>query len=154
MVDERPSSRDLTWELGLSAPDQLSRIADAQDTKAMGTFATASVIIGVVAAVSRDLDYSGMFFAAFAFFVITAALCLYIVVVRSFQGPDDPRTLREDFWDKEPEEARSLLWGFTEAAFDANRNIVKAKGKALQWAIPSLFVEVVLLLTWLLVTSS
>lgn len=154
LPNENPSSRDLTWARGLGAPDELSRLADALDAKAMGTFATASLIIGVVAALSINLDAGLIFFTAFAFFVLTAGLCLDILVVRTFKGPDDPRTLRQYYWEPEPEKARDHLWAYTEAAFDINRKLLEGKGKALRIAIPSLFMEVVLLLIWLLTTPS
>ena len=57
-------SRNLSWAMGVSAPEQLRREADALDTKALGTFATASVIISIAAALSGSLqkDWTVAFF--------------------------------------------------------------------------------------------
>ena len=154
LSNDRPSSRDLTWDRGMNAPDELRRDADSQDAKAMGIFATASVVIGVVAAVARGPDHDALFWTAFGFFVVTACLAFFIIVMRKFKGPDDPRVLREDFWPLDVEEARRYLWEFTESAFSENLRHVKAKGRALTVALPALFVEVVLLLIWLLSTTA
>ena len=155
LPDENPSSRDLTWERGMNAPHELRQVADSQDAKAMGIFATACVIIGVVAAVARGSPApNAWFWTAFAFFVVSACLAFFIILVRKFKGPDNPRILREDYWPRDVEDAREHLWKNNESSYSDNFSHVRAKGLALAVALPALFAEVVLLLIWLLTTSS
>lgn len=155
MSSEFPS-RDLTWDMGIRAPEQLSRESDAIDSKAMGTFATASLILGLFAALIGEiqLDLSViLFFLATITYLIVLGTSIYILAVRKFKGPDDPTILREDYWPLDNEEARQRLWQHAENAFCDNLDNVTRKGHALRIAIPAFGLEVVFLVSWLLVIS-
>ena len=90
--------------------------------------------------------------AAIAF--ATVLVCsMYILRVRIYSGPDNPATLREDYWSLPEAEARTYLWEYREASFKTNLELANRKGRALSFAIPALAVEVVFLIAWLLAVS-
>lgn len=150
MKKEYPS-RDVMWESGRTAPQDMCRVADALDTRAMGVFVAGSVIIGVVAGVG-DMKADATlvpFILAFIGYAVLVGLWFWAFRPQRFFASDDPRILREDYWPLEPEEAKSEYWKYIEENFEHNATRVNRKGRALQWAIPALFLEVALLAVWL-----
>ncbi len=155
-MDTELPSRDLTWDIGLKAPELLSREADAIDGKAMGTFATGTLILGVFAALVADIRFDWTlvpFGLASAAFVVLMASSMFSLIARPFKGPDNPQTLREDFWALDPEVAKEYLWKYTEKAYKDNLSNVTSKSRALKFAIPSLGAEIVFLVSWLFAVS-
>ena len=150
------TSRDLTWAIGIDAPNKLRREADALDARTMATFAAASVIIGVVAALQNNIvvEWEAIPFAiALGAYVLVFGLSIYSLYVRKFAGPDNPETLREDYWNLPVEEAEKYLWEYTENAYSTNNAHVQRKGRALLIMVPALFVEVGALLVWLAISA-
>ena len=146
------TSRDLTWEMGIKGPELMMREADAIDTKAMAVFATGTLIIGVFSALFGQIrpDFTVIpFVLASVSFLVLLVSSIANLKPRKYGGPDDPKILRERFWELPPDEAREHLWRYTEGAFKTNKDNVDAKGKALRYSVFALSSEVVLLITWL-----
>lgn len=148
-------SMDIFYEWGRTAPEQLSRVADALDTKIISVFIAAAIIVGVMAAMAREIQFD----KTLTPFII-ALICFATILIKSlwsfrlywFYVADNPRVLREDYWIREPEEARQKYWEYVEEDFDNNYKAVKSKGQTLQWTIPLLGAEVISLIIWLLLT--
>lgn len=145
-------SRDLTYEWGRIAPEQLAKEADALDTKIIGIFATACIIISVVTALAEmvRLDVTLIpFVLAFVSFIAILARSLWVIRPQWLFVSDSPLILREDYWELEPEETKEKYWKYVEKDFDANYKIVKNKGRALSCTVPLLAIETISLVVWL-----
>ena len=155
-MDNTFPSRDLTYEWGRMAPEQLAREADGIDTKILGIFATATIIIAVMTALATDvrLDYTFIPFGL-------AFICFALVFVRAFWSlrvhlmfvADSPRVLREDYWPLQPEKAKQQYWEYVEKTFDDNLKVIIAKGQALRFIVPLTALEVFTLIIWLLLIA-
>lgn len=145
-------SRDLTYEWGRTAPEQLSKAADTLDTKILGVFSTACIIISVITALANKIQL-GMslipFIIAFISFIVILIKSLLVIRPQWFFIADSPKILREDFWKLEPDEAKKKYWEHLENDFEANFDKVKIKGRALSWTIKLLAIETILLIVWL-----
>ena len=153
--DEFPS-RDLTFEWGRIAPEELGKIADAIDTKLLGVFAAASVIIGVTTALVQDINigYPGIPFAvSFVAYALILVFSLWGLWPRQFPGPSSPKMLREHYWKLKPDKAKAHYWGHKEKQYNLIYPKVRLKGRLLSCAVPLLGVEVVSLISWLLVIT-
>ncbi len=145
-------SRDLTYEWGRTAPDELAKYADALDTKLVGLLAAASIIISVVAGLPRSipLNWTAVPFGiAVMSFAIVFTTCMLALHSRQFRVTDSPTILKRDWWSLEPEVLKEQYWEYVEDAFKENYQAVKTKGQALQLVVPFLGIEVVALLVWL-----
>ena len=148
-------SCDLTYEWGRTAPEQLSKVADALDTKIISVFIASAIVVGIMAALAGKIRFDGTLIP----FVI-ALVCFATILIKSllsvrlygFYVADDPHILKEDYWILEPEDARQKYWQYVEEDFDNNWNAVRNKGQTLRWVIPLLGIEVIFLLIWLLLT--
>jgi hypothetical protein len=152
-ADPKYPSRDLTYEWGRTAPEQLSKEADALDTKIIAIFATSCLILGVISALVGKIrcNISLLPFAIAVFsFAIILIKTLWVIRPQWLFVADSPRILKEDYWKLEPDEAKEKYWEFVEKDFDTNHEIVKHKGQALLWLVPLLALETVSLLIWLL----
>ena len=154
-ADEYPS-RDLTFEWGRTAPDELAKIADAIDTKTIGVFATASLVIGVAAALVQDisLDWRAIPFAVSSLcYLVILGFSVWGLWPRSFSGPSSPSILREHYWKLQPDETKDRYWKYVETHYDGAYPIVIRKGRLLSYAIPLLGLEVVALIAWLFLVT-
>jgi hypothetical protein len=145
-------SRDLTYEWGRTAPEQLSQEADAMDSKVINVFVTSCLIIGVITALSEKLEWSlGLipFLIALCSFILILVFSLWVIRPQWLFIADSPRILREDYWELEPDETKEKYWEWVEKDFDKNYKIVKAKGQVLFWTIPLLALETISLMLWL-----
>ena len=145
-------SRDLMYEWGRTAPEQLGKEADILDTKILGVFSIACVIISVITALANkiQLDMSlTPFIIAIVSFIIILIKTLRSITPQSFYIADSPKILREDFWELEPEETKKEYWKHLENNFEANYDKVKIKGRTLSWTIKLLAIETILLIVWL-----
>ena len=100
MASEWPS-REITWEMGINAPELVMREIDAIDTKSMFAFATGTLIIAVFSTLSGQIRWNITilpFVLASVSFLIVLSTSIYILAVRKFAGPPDPEVLREDYW--------------------------------------------------------
>jgi len=145
-------SRDLTYEWGRTAPEELSKVADALDTKILVVFSIACIIISVITALANNIQF-GMslipFILAFISFIVILIKTLWVIRPQWFFVTDSPRILREDFWKLEPEETKRQYWEHLENDFEANYDKVKIKGRALSWTIKLLAIETIALIVWL-----
>ena len=151
MASEWPS-REITWEMGINAPELVMREIDAIDTKSMFAFATGTLIIAVFSTLSGQIRWNITilpFVLASVSFLIVLSTSIYILAVRKFAGPPDPEVLREDYWELAPKDAMEHLWQSAEDAFKTNIAIAESKGRALRYFIYALSAEVVLLIVWL-----
>lgn len=145
-------SRDLTYEWGRTAPEQLSAEASALDTKIITIFAISCVIISVTSALVGKIHYDVTlipFAIAFISFIVILAKTIWVTRPQWFFVADSPQILREDYWELEIEEAKDKYWNWLEKDFDANYKIVRSKGRALLWNIPLLAIETTSLVVWL-----
>ena len=150
-MKEKHPSQDLTFEWGRRGPEELCEVSDALDAKAMAVFLAGSIIIGVVAGVGR-MRVDGTlvpFILAFASYVVVVGLWFWAFRPQRLYAPHDPRALREGYWHLEPEETKREYWKHIEENFEHNLTSVNRRGRALQAAVPALFLEVVLLAVWL-----
>lgn len=146
---------DIFYEWGRTAPEQLSKVADALDTKIISVFIASAIIVGVMAALAGKIQFDKTLIP----FTI-ALICFATILIKSlfsfrlygFYVADNPQILREDYWTREPEEAKQKYWEYIEEDFNNNYEAVKSKGQTLQWIVPLLGVEVIFLLIWLLLT--
>jgi len=155
MDGKKYPSMNIFYEWGRTAPEQLSKVADALDTKIIGIFATACLIISVTAALAKQicLNVSSIPFAvALVCFAIILIRSLLVLRGRRFFVANDPHILKEDYWVLQPNEAREEYWNYIEQNFDVNYSLVHVKGQVLQWIVPLLGVEVISLIVWLLLT--
>ena len=149
-------SRDLAFEWGRTAPDDLAKIADSIDTKCVGVFATGSIIFGVVASVNDiAINWTSLplLLAGLAYLVVLAT-SWKVIKPTEFSGPDDPSVLRESYWSMDPEEAQSQYWGHVEKAYRKAYRKVRLKGCLLEYAVKGLALEVLFLAGWLVVLAS
>ena len=145
-------SMDVTYEWGRTASEKLSNEASALDTKIIGLFATASIIITVASAVAKELKIDWTLTP----FVI-AGICFIIVFGKSFWAlratkfvvATSPIILKEDWWVLEPDMVKIKYWKHIEDAFTKNYTSVDSKGRTLQLILPLVALEVVSLLVWL-----
>jgi hypothetical protein len=145
-------SRDLTYEWGRTAPEQLSKVADTLDAKILGVFSVACIIISVITALANKIQLSvGLipFIIAFISFIIILVKSLLVIRPQRFFVADSPKILREDFWKLEPEEAKKRYWEHLENDFEANYEKVKTKGHTLSWTTKLLAIETISLIVWL-----
>ena len=145
-------SRDLMYDWGRGAPEQLSKEADALDTKIIAIFSMACLIIGVITALAEKVRYDTTFIpfaVAFVSFIVILARSLWVIRPQWLFIADSPRVLKEDYWELEPEEARDKYWDWVEKDFDINYKIVRSKGQTLRWIVPLLAIETISLLVWL-----
>ena len=150
-VIEYPSM-EITYEWGRAAPEQLSKEADALDTKIIGLFAAASIIIGVVATLAKEfrLNWTLLPFAVAGIsFLVIFVRSMWVLRAYQFLVADDPKILREDWWILEPYQVKQKYWASIERAFAKNYKAVNAKGRALQLIVPLLALEVISLIVWL-----
>ena len=150
--ENKYASRDLMYEWGRTAPEQLSKVADALDTKILGVFSIACIIISVTIALTNKIQL-GMslipFIIAIISFIIILIKSVRVIRPQSFYVADSPKVLREDFWKLEPEEAKEKYWEHLENAFEENHHKVKVKGRTLSWTVPLLAIETISLVVWL-----
>ncbi|MGA7677939.1 MAG: hypothetical protein WCA51_06170 [Dehalococcoidia bacterium] len=149
-------SMDITYEWGRQAPEQLAREASSLDTKTMGIFASASIIIGLIATrgsvIRPDLTIIPLAISVLCFLTIFA-MSIWSLWGRNFLIADDPQILKEDYWGMKTHAAKEQYWEYTIAAFKMNYQAVIRKGIVLKWLIPLLAGEVSFLLIWLFLTS-
>jgi len=145
-------SRDLTYEWGRTAPEQLSKVADALDAKIIGVFSIACIIISVTTALTNKIQYDVSlipFAVALISFIIILKKSVRVISPQPFFVADSPKVLREAFWKLEPEEAKEEYWGHLENAFAANYDKVTVKGHTLSLTIKLLAIETISLVVWL-----
>jgi len=151
--ESKYASRDLTYEWGRTAPEQLSKVADSLDTKILGVFSVACIIISVITAIANKIQLDmGLipFIIAFTSFIVILVKSLLVIRPQWFFVADSPKILREDFWKLEPEEAKKKYWEHLESDFEANYDKVNIKGRTLHWTIILLATETIALVVWLL----
>jgi hypothetical protein len=145
-------SRDLTYEWGRTAPEELSKVADALDTKILVVFSVACIVISVITALANKIQL-GMslipLIVAFISFIVIFIKSLRVIKPQKFYVADSPRILREDFWKLEPEDAKAKYWGHLEKDFQENYDKVEAKGRTLKCTVVLLFIETMALIGWL-----
>lgn len=145
-------SRDLTYEWGRTAPEELSKAADALDAKIIGVLSIACIIISVTTALANKIQYNVsliFFIVAFISFLLILIKSLRVIKPQNFYVADSPRILREDFWKLEPEDAKAKYWEHLEKDFQENYDKVKAKGNTLKCTVGLLAIETVVLMVWL-----
>ncbi len=149
-------SRDLTFEWGRTAPDELAKIGDSIDMKAVGVFAAASLIVGVAAtridAIDLDWTLTPLVVAA-ASYLGVLLLSWLVLLPKEFAGPDDPSILRESYWGMNREEAQVQYWRFVESAYRDTYKKIRVKGLCLRIAVVGLGIEVLALTTWLVLLA-
>jgi hypothetical protein len=149
-------SRDLTFEWGRTAPEQLSREASLLDTKIFSVFIAANVIIAVVVGLARNIQFDLTLIpltVAFLTFVIIFIRSLMSYQVQQLYVSDSPEILEQDYWEKEPEETKQIYWGYVKEDFDHNLKVVKIKGRTLSLTVPLLAIETIFLILWILLIS-
>lgn len=149
-------SRDLTYEWGRTAPEQLSKEASLLDTKILGILFAANIIIGVMVALAGkiqfDLTLIPFSIASIAFLIIFMK-SLLAYRTRRLYVCDSPEILQQDYWRLEPDEAKEAYWEFVKEDFKDNLEVVKIKGQAILLTVPLLAIEVVSLIVWVLLIS-
>ncbi len=145
-------SRELMYDWGRVAPEQLSKEADALDTKIIAIFSMACLIISVITALANKIRCDTTlipFVIAFISFIIILVRSLWVIRPQWLFTADSPRVLREDYWELELEEAKDKYWEWVEKDFDTNYKIVRSKGQTLLWIVPLLAIETISLIVWL-----
>ncbi len=152
---ETAPSRDLTFEWGRTASADLAKIGDTIDSRAIGIFATGSLIIGVSATVVETiLDWSSLaLLFVVAGYLATAVFGLLIVFPHPAPGPDNPTTLRKRYWPMPPAEAQEEYWQWVEDEYEQWYPKVNKKGRYLRYAIGGLGVEVSALIVWVILVT-
>ena len=151
-ADEFPS-RDLTFEWGRTAPGDLGKVADSIDTKTLGVFASASLIIGVATSLSSDimLDwYLPLLVVSLGSYLMILVMSVWGLWATTFPGPPSPSIIRKYYWKLQPEEAKTHYWQHLEDDYDKVYSKVLWKGNFLKASVPLLGVEVSTLMVWLL----
>lgn len=149
-------SRDLFYEWGRDASRRLAEEADKIDSKGLTVFSFGSVIIGILASLTKRMSfdwYMMPFLFAFLCYGVLLWQSLKTFMVRLVIVADNPRRLKEKYWALPEDEAKEKYWESIEQSCDYNLYIVEKKGKALRLAIPALGAEVVMLVVWLLLRS-
>ena len=148
-TSESPS-RDLTFEWGRTAPDELAKIGDSIDTKCVGIFATGSLILGLAATRIESIGWIDIPLAVAGLLYLVVLVSSWVVLFpREFKGPDDPSVLRESYWGMDPDEARVSYWQYVEGAYNDTYKKVRRKGRLLMCAVVGLGLEVLSLTAWL-----
>lgn len=147
-------SRDLAFDWGRTAPAELLKIDDSIDTKCVGIFATASLILGLAATRIDSLGWIDVPLGLAGLMYLVVLGSSWIVLwPREFKGPDDPSVLRESYWGMEPGDAQDAYWHYVEKAYSDTYKKVTCKGRLLKYAVFGLGIEVLLLAAWLVLTS-
>jgi hypothetical protein len=152
MNKENYPSKDLMYEWGRTAPEQLSKVADALDTKILGVFSIACIIVSVIPALTNKIQCSVSltpFIIALISFIAILIKSLMVLHPQSFYVADSPKILREDFWELEPEEAKKKYWEHLEKDFGENYHKLQIKGRALRWTVWLLAIETISMIVWL-----
>jgi hypothetical protein len=151
-VENKYPSMDVTYEWGRTSPERLSDEASSLDSKIIGLFAVASIIIGVASTFTKaiKLDWTLTPFAiAVVSFLIVFVKSFWALRAFEFQVADCPQILKEDWWPLEPSVAKVKYWEHVQTAFEQNYKCVKAKGRTLRLIIPLVALEVIALVMWL-----
>jgi hypothetical protein len=149
-------SMDMTYEWGRTAPEQLSKEASSLDTKIFSVLVAANVIIGVMVAFVKQVQFDVSlipFGIAFVSFLIIFVKSLQAYRAQWFYVADSPEILEEDYWKLEPYQAKREYWEYVKKDFTQNFEATKAKGKTLLLVVPMLALEVIALIAWVFLTS-
>jgi len=155
-IKNKYPSMDITYEWGRTAPEQLSKESSALDTKIFNVFIAANVIIGVMVAFMKQVQFDVSlipFSIASASFLIIFVMSLRAYRAQRFYVADSPKILEKDYWKLEPYQTKLEYWEHVKKDFKQNLKATKAKGKTLSWVVPLLALEVIALIAWILVTS-
>ena len=154
-MDERPSL-DIAFELARTAPQELLGYSDALDTKALTLFVAASVIIGVTAALVKDIEINmtlALFIAAFCYYGIVMWKGLRVILPKRMKGLNNPEILRKIYWDQPPNNTKEEYWTYLEKAVQELNEIVESKARAVKWCVLAFPSEVILLVAWVLLQA-
>ena len=148
-------SRDLTFDWGRTAYERLSEESDKIDNKGLAILSIGSLIIGIVASLKGiALDWTIVpFLLAFLSYIFLVWQAITAFRVRKVIVAENPRKLKEKYWELSEDETKGKYWESIEQSCDYNLYIIGQKGKALYLAIPALGIEVMLLIIWLLLRS-
>ncbi len=154
-MDKYPSM-DLTYEWVRTSYERLSEESDKIDNKGLAIFSIGSLIVGILASLVKEINISW----AILPFLLSILSYLFLVwqtivafTVRRVIVSENPRKLKEKYWELPKDEAKEKYWETIAQSCDYNLYIIELKGKALSLAIPALGAEVFLLIIWLLLRS-
>ena len=148
------SSRDLTFEWGLDAPNRLAEEADKLDNKGLSILLVASAILAISAALIDKITiswYLTPLAISFLAYLLVTWQSIRVFSLRKVIVTPNPKVLREKYWSLPEEETKEKYWKTTEESTDYNLDVVNQKGQGLRIAIPALAVEVIFLVIWLFV---
>jgi hypothetical protein len=136
------SSQEGATELAYAAAGEAERLmyhwGDAIDTKAIGIFGVASIIVTVVP--TMETFHAGpplvAWVIAICFWVLAARSCYAAFSPREFRVGPNPRTLADPAWlELTPTEYKGHMLTFMGRAYDHNKQELDRKAEALGSAI-------------------
>ncbi len=149
-------SLDLVYELTKSNYELISRWSDALDNKLVATFGVGTLIIGIVTTIGAPITKIDISFILFVLAVI-AFICTVISVwkgykVNKYYAALNPKTLLEQFAVLTDYDAKYWLTKYSCKHYAYNKAIVDNKSRYLNITIISVSIEVILLLSWIILS--
>ncbi len=153
MAMEKAPSLGRAYDLVVGHLEALSREATAIDTKLIATFASGSIIVGLIPIIPGGLVLTQWYWPELFFYLgLLAFLWICFWVYQGFRVREfylfNPKVLREHYWQLEEEEFKRAVWTFVEDAYEKEYENLNSKGFALLVAMPGLVFEIIFLLVW------
>ena len=151
-----PKTLDESYKLTVNALDASGRDTSSIDTKLIGTFAVATVIIGLLPIIEGVQVFSEWRWPnLFLYFALLAFLWVVVWVHwglrgRTFYslGSFEPQVLREHYWQLGEVEFKTAIYSVLERAHKSNRRLLESKYTAYRRSAAAVPFELVFLLIW------
>jgi len=153
-VEEYPGM-DVTYEWGRQAPEMISREASSLDSKIIGVFASASVIISLLIAQGSRFTLTpalALLGLALLCYIAILVISMWALKGRGFSIADNPAVIKDRYWPREPLAVKIKYWDYVIKYYKKNKSALDIKSAAIKAVVPLLGAEVVLLLAWLFLT--
>ena len=151
-----PKTLDAAYELTIQALDSSSRDISSTDTKLIGTFAIAAVVIGLLPIIADVSIFSAwhwpnlFLYSAFMAFLWVVAWVHWGLRGRTLYSLEsfNPQVLREHYWHLGEVEFKTAIHAVLERAHSSNRRQLTIKDTAYRRSAVAVPFELVFLLVW------
>ena len=151
-----PRTLEAAYELTVQALDSSSRDISSADTKLIGTFAVATVVIGLLPIIEGVSVFSAwhwpnlFLYSAFLTFIWVVTWVHWGLRGRTIYSLEsfEPQVLREHYWHLGEMEFKPVIYSALEDAHRSNRRQLEVKRSAYRRSATAVPFELVFLLIW------
>ena len=156
MNEVNPKTLDESYKLTVNALDASGRDTSSVDIKLIGTFAVATVIIGLLPIIEGVRVFCEWRWPnLFLYFALLAFLWVVVWVHWGLRGRTfyslesfEPQVLREHYWQLGEVEFKTAIYAVLERAHKSNRRQLESKYTAYRRSAVAVPFELVFLLIW------